>query len=81
MSRPAFIATVLTLVVLFISLVGGVTYAAYTNSRHAQRTIATYDSTGDRFSSNHLESLYTWQNVKTLYVTYDAITPANTPDP
>ena len=81
MSRPAFIATVLTLVVLFISLVGGVTYAAYTNSRHAQRTIATYDSTGDRFSSNHLASLYTWQNVKTLYVTYDAITPANTPDP
>ena len=81
MSKPAFIATVLTLVVLFLSLATGITYAAYTNSRHAQRTIATYDSTGDRFSSNLLTSLYTWQNVKTLYVTYDAITPANTPDP
>ncbi|MBO4540203.1 MAG: hypothetical protein J5781_07970, partial [Clostridia bacterium] len=81
MSRPAFIATVLTFVILFFALVGGVTYAAYTNSRHAQRTIATYDSTGDRFSSNLLANLYAWQNVKTLYVTYDANTPANTPNP
>ena len=80
-SRPLFITLVLTAVILIMSVAGVISYAAYTNSRNAQRTIATYDSTGDRFSSNLLSKLPSYQNVKTLYVTYDPEHPEDTPDP
>ena len=51
-------------------------YAAYTNSRSAQRTIATYDSQGELFSSNVLVKGNAKDNVKTVYVTDASISPA-----
>lgn len=41
-----------------------VSFAEFTNSKHAQRTIAVYDTGGVRFSSNHLTNL-TGGGVKT----------------
>lgn len=78
--KPSFAMIIpLIAVALLLALsIGAITYAAYTNSRHAQRTIATYDATGDRFSSNALAKLPTRENVRTLYVTYN---PVQTPLP
>lgn len=67
------IVTALALVAAIATL--GV-YAAYTNSRSAQRTIATYDSQGERFSSNVLVKGSAKDNVKTVYVTDASISPA-----
>lgn len=66
------VAVVLALVVTFTGV-----FAAYTNSRHAQRTIAAYDATGDRFSSNDLGEGFAKDNVKTLYTT-DALRDPST---
>ena len=70
---PAFIIPLIAVALALALSIGAITYAAYTNSRHAQRTIATYDATGDRFSSNALAKLPTKDNVRTLYVTYDPV--------
>ena len=51
------------------------TYGAYTNSQRAQRTIAAYDSGGDRFSSNYLNPGNSRDNVRTLFVTDPSIRP------
>ena len=58
-----------------VLIASAATLAAYTNSRHAQRTVATYETTGDRFSSNLLAKRDSKDNVKTLYVT-DVLTRA-----
>ena len=64
--KNLILLVVLAVVVVISVTVGGV-YAAYTNSRHAQRTIATYDSVGDRFSSNDLGDGPSRDFVKTSY--------------
>ena len=69
----------IAIIVLAFSLVLGavaVTYAAYTNSQRAQRTIATYDPGGVRFSSNYLKNMSSSDNVRTLYVTSSASKPS-----
>lgn len=58
-------------------LVGCNTQAAYTSSRSAQRTVATYDAQGERFSSNILVRGVSRDNVKTLYVTDPTVAPAS----
>ena len=51
----------LWLALIFVSVlavsftVSAIVYAAYTNSKNTQRTIATYDTAGERFSSNYLK--------------------------
>ena len=73
------ITVVLLIVLITVLLLAGTalgTYAAYTSSRSAQRTIATYDEQGERFSSNILVRGYSKDNVKTLYVTDPTIAPS-----
>ena len=53
------------------------TYAIFTNSLHAQRTIAAYDTAGDKFSSNYLLKGSSGENVRTVYTTGTS-TPAST---
>lgn len=67
------------LVLLVLSLIFGivaVTYGAYTNSQRAQRTIAAYDSGGDRFSSNYLNPGNSRDNVRTIFVANSLIRPS-----
>jgi len=66
-------------VVLALAAAGTIlgTYAAYTSSRSAQRTIATYDEQGERFSSNILIRGNSKDNVRTLYVTDPSVAPAS----
>ena len=61
------VSIVLTISALTATGVG--VYAAYTNSRNAQRTIGAYDANGSRFSSNALGRGYAKDNVKTFYTT------------
>lgn len=76
--RKAIVSIVL-IITLFacLFLVGCSTHAAYTSSRSAQRTVATYDAQGERFSSNILIRGVSRDNVKTLYVTNPSIAPAS----
>ena len=73
MKKPLRSLTTKSIVTLSIALVMALlvtatgVYAAYTNSRHAQRTIAAYDATGDRFSSNDLGRSAARYNQKTMY--------------
>lgn len=61
------------------------TYAAFTSSLHAQRTIAAYDTMGERFSSNNLVKGDSDRNVRTIYAIGDnaaasmAVTVCNYP--
>ena len=76
--RRLIIAVAITIAlsfsVFFVSV--AVTFAAYTNSRHAQRTIATYEANGDRFSSNYLAKNKSKFNVKTIYTTSNEVNPS-----
>ncbi len=74
-SAKHIIVLALSLAISLVLLIGATTLAAYTNSRHAQRTIATYETTGDRFSSNLLAKRNSRDNVKVLYVTDDSKNP------
>lgn len=60
--------TVLSLII-FTLFFSPVSLAAYTNSRHAQRTIANYAANGDKFSSNLLAKVQSKQNVRVVYTT------------
>ena len=73
------IVSILVLITLIacILLAGCGTHAAYTSSRSAQRTVATYDAQGERFSSNILIRGVSRDNVKTLYVTDPTTAPAS----
>ena len=62
---------------IFSILATAFTYAIFTNSLHAQRTIAAYDTAGDKFSSNYLLKGYSGENVRTVYTTGTS-TPAST---
>ena len=69
-------AIIVSVILTVIVTVTGI-FAAYTNSRHAQRTIAAYDTTGYRFSSNVLGEGYAKDNIKTMYTT-DALRDPST---
>lgn len=58
--------TVLSFLIFGLTIIGS--FAAYTNSQHAQRTVAPY-GTGERFSSNYLKKGYGKDNMVTAYVT------------
>ncbi|MBR5922453.1 MAG: hypothetical protein IKZ59_01530 [Clostridia bacterium] len=67
---------ILTVMALFVcAIVWASSYAAYTNSRNAQRTIAVYDKFSEPFSSNYLTRGYSRDNVRTLYVTDSVLGP------
>ena len=73
--RVIILAVSLLLIGLMIAV--PVTYAMFTNSQNAQRTIAAYDSIGERFSSNYLKAvLQSKANVKTIYATSAEHAPA-----
>ncbi|MBR6051232.1 MAG: hypothetical protein IKP68_08540 [Clostridia bacterium] len=59
----------ISLAMAILISVGTVTYAVFTNSMYAQRTIAAYDNAGDRYSSNALIKGNSADNVRTEYVT------------
>lgn len=63
-------------VAVLLASVAVVVYARYTNSQHAQRTIAPYDLSGVRFSSNYLNGGNSRDNVRTLYVTSVLVEPS-----
>ena len=62
--------------VFVCAIVWASSYAAYTNSRNAQRTIAVYDKIGEPFSSNYLERGYSRDNVKSIFVNNPALGPS-----
>ncbi len=66
-------ATVLLLVSLLVSS-GIYAIAKFTNSLQAQRTVAAYDTLGERFSSNYLQK-GTGFNVRSVTVASDSETP------
>ena len=70
------LAILIVSVVLALSVAATGVFAAYTNSRHAQRTIAAYDATGDRFSSNDLGGGDAKDHIKTLYTTIENHSPS-----
>lgn len=63
---PVRAAILLLIFSLFLSF-GIFTYAKFTNSLQAQRTVAAYDTLGERFSSNYLQALAN-ANVRTVTV-------------
>lgn len=68
-NKSMLITLIAVTVALILSIVAIGTYAAYTNSRNAQRTVATDKAHGERFSSNVLRKGNSRDNVKTIYVT------------
>lgn len=70
-----------SLILLCLLSASAVTYGMFTNSMQAQRTIAAYDETGARFSSNLLPGVSTYtqgeysDSVKTVYVTSNQQSP------
>ncbi len=77
LKKSALLALIALVLIVISSAVGLGTFAAYTNSRNAQRTIASYDKQGERFSSNILGRGFGKDNVKTLYVANATITPSS----
>lgn len=59
------------------ALACSVSFALFTSSLQAQRTIAAYDTEGDRFSSNYLLDRVTKDNVRTVFTT-SLLSPAST---
>ena len=77
-NRIAWSRIVLILLLALIMLFGSAckSFGAYTNSQRAQRTIAAYDSGGDRFSSNYLNPGNSRDNVRTVFVADSSIRPS-----
>lgn len=67
---------------VLIALIGAsfcfvaISFAAYTHSSRAQRTIAAYPMDGESFSSNYLIIGDSSANIRTLYVTNAALMPS-----
>ena len=82
--RLSLLGTALALVLLLSVLIPA-TYAIFTSSHSAQRTIAAYDTEGQRFSSNYMLIGESRENVRTIYTTdvrlptVAAVTVANYP--
>lgn len=74
--RIALIAIVSLYVFAITAAVGS--FAAYTSSQNAQRTIATYDAQGERFSSSWLKKGNSKDNEVTAYVSDVSKTPSKT---
>ena len=74
--KISFVLLITLMACLLAAVIGLGTYAAYTSSRSAQRTVATYDEQGERFSSNILVRGYSKDNVRTLYVTEESAAPS-----
>ena len=74
--NKSMLVLAISLALAILISVGTVTYAVFTNSMHAQRTIAAYDNAGDRFSSNQLAKGFSKENVRTVYVTNAETTPS-----
>ena len=66
--RLGFLGTALALL-LVLSVLLPATYAIFTSSHSAQRTIAAYDTEGERFSSNYLIRGESRDNIRTIYTT------------
>lgn len=75
-NRGVLLVLVLALLLGTAAGAAGIVFARYTNSQHAQRTIAPYDLGGARFSSNYLNSGNSRDNVQVIYVTSPAIQPS-----
>ena len=65
---PILVLSIIMIASLIAVLFATGTFAAYTNSRYAQRTLAVVEGQGKRFSSNCLEKGYSKENVQTSYV-------------
>lgn len=73
--NKSMLVLAISLAMAILISVGTVTYAVFTNSMHAQRTIAAYDNAGDRYSSNALIKGNSADNVRTEYVTNNSAQP------
>ena len=71
---------ILTLIAAISFLICAITaigsFAAYTNSSRTQRTVATYGSQGERFSSGILETGYSKDNVQECFVPNSSVAPS-----
>ena len=74
--RFALIAVVSLYLFAVVAAVGS--FAAYTNSRNAQRTVANNDAQGERFSSSWLKKGNSKDNLVTAYVNDVLRTPSKT---
>ena len=63
----------IAVVCVLIVVTGAVSDAIFTSSLNAQRTIAAYDTEGERFSSNYLLKGDSKDNVRTAYTTNVAL--------
>lgn len=72
LGRKTAILIILAIVLSLSVVVAAVTYAAYTDSQHAQRTIANYEPNGDRFRSNALDKTAAKDNIVKIYTTETA---------
>lgn len=63
------ILEIIVFLCVLLSVFCTVTYAIFTSVRNAQRTIAAYDTEGERFSSNYLLKGDSKDNVRTVFTT------------
>ncbi|MBP5466541.1 MAG: hypothetical protein J6Y43_03150 [Clostridia bacterium] len=67
--KSVLILALIATVSFLIAVAAGIgIFAVYTNTQSVQRTIATYDVQGERFSSNILKKGDSKDNIKTIYV-------------
>lgn len=69
-------SAILAVALAILIPVSWISYAKFTNSLEAQRTVAAYDSVGARFSSNYLRDGDSADNIGTVYVSTEEQTPA-----
>lgn len=75
--RKIIILSAVALAAIALSiLIPVVSYAKFTNSLQAQRTVAAYETIGERFSSNYLLAGASDANIRTIYVGTNEQTPA-----
>jgi len=68
LGQPVYMRAAILLLILSLLVCSGIfTYAKFTNSLQAQRTVAAYDTLGERFSSNYLQA-GEGSNVRTVTV-------------
>ena len=74
-SNKKMLVLALSLALAILIASGTATYAIFTNSLQAQRTVAAYETAGDMFSSNYLMKGSSGSNIRTIYVTAAGQTP------
>ena len=70
------LAALLVVVISLCFAFTAISFAAYTHSSRAQRTISADDNGGDMFSSNYLIKYTDDSNMRTLYVTNASVRPS-----